>query len=111
MSANSVCDIRRLDDSGWMDAPEKSGKLFVNLGQIELHSGTRYLLTVNADGSPNIKEIPMYAAIASQARYLEMMMEPNGMYVSTMALQAFVSAASALLANRQVITGEVRHPS
>ena len=105
MNTNSVCDIRRIEDANWIDIPAQGGKLFANLGQIELHADSRYLLTVNADGSPNIKEIPMYAAIATQDRYLEMMLEPNGTYVSTEVLQAFVTAATEELDRRLAFAG------
>ncbi|HLO61721.1 MAG TPA: hypothetical protein VK165_02025 [Azonexus sp.] len=92
--------IRQLPETGWRDVRPPSGSLTVQLGEIEIKPDHRYLLTVNDDGTPNVREIPWDAAIASQARYLEMMVEPNGSYVSTDRLRAFVAAAIAKIKQR-----------
>lgn len=91
---------RQLPETGWRDERPPSGSLTVQLGEIEIKHDHRYLLTVNDDGTPNVREIPWDAAIASQARYLEMMVEPNGSYVSTERLRAFVAAAIAKIKQR-----------
>ena len=91
---------RQLPETGWRNVSNQPGSLTVQLGEMEIKHGHRYLLTVNEDGTPNVREIPWDAAIASQARYLEMMVEPNGSYVSTERLQAFVYAATAKIKQR-----------
>lgn len=100
-SDEQTCNIRRRPAAGWNPDDGKAGELSVQLGSARIEHGNRYLLTVNNDGTPNVREIPQDAAIASQARYLEMMMEPNGCYVPTDALQAFADAALAKLAARR----------
>ncbi len=99
------CDIRRRPADGWNPDEGKVGELTVQLGSVRIEHGSRYLLTVNSDGTPNVREIPHDAAIASQARYLQMMMEPNGCYVPTDVLQEFVDAAVAKLAARRAAEG------
>lgn len=79
-----------------------SGHAFIDLGKTEIEYGKRYLLTANQDGTPNMQEIPVNAAIASQERYLEMMTEGNGSYVGTERLIAFVNAAKSMLEHRGV---------
>lgn len=94
-------DVRRRPSDGWNPDEGKAGELTVQLGNVRIEHGNRYLLTVNPDGTPNVREIPHDAAIASQSRYLQMMIEPNGCYVPTDVLQEFVDAAVAKLAARR----------
>lgn len=77
-----------------------SGNLAINLGEIPIEHGKRYLLTVNPDGTPNVSEIPHDTSIARMDHYLEMLNKPNGMWVDTDTLQRFVDAATARLAAR-----------
>ena len=79
-----------------------TGRMVINVGQIEIEHGKRYLLTANADGTPEIAEIPLNAAIASQERYLKMLTEGNGTYVSDDVLISFIDAAKAKLQRRGV---------
>lgn len=94
-------NVQALPETGWHDVDTPTGALSVQLGSVTIEHGRRYLLTVNHDGTPNVAEIPRDASIATQERYLQMMLEPNGMYVSTAALQAFVDAATARLNERR----------
>lgn len=92
------------------------GSLSVDLGRCPIEYGKRYLLTANADGTPAVREIAENAAIASQSRYLEMLVEGSGSYVSTPDLERFIEAAQEMLRKRQAFgksrllaEKEVRH--
>lgn len=84
----------------WKDIDQPKGSLTVNLGNVSIEHGARYLLTVNNDGTPNVSPIPADAAIASIEQYLERLNEPNGAYISTDVLERLIRAAQERLDHR-----------
>lgn len=92
--------VAALPTTGWKDVKAMSGDLSINLGEIKLEHGNRYLLTVNPDGTPCVSEIPREASIASMERYLEMLNEPGGMWVDTETLRRFIDTATQRVASR-----------